>query len=189
MNDDKFIVYVIGSSKAEPIGISYYAVNGKPPSGFISGKDDSFKKMYQIHGKTQYVYLLDGCDMLDNNDDFTKMSTCSKGFIFVYSIRNIEKTIKFIREIHDKIASKRQGPLPCVVISNHTDEDMKLSLQNQEGNNLAKEWKCNFFQVSSKTGKNIDQAIVNLLETIIKPDNEPEKTNEEDGNGGCCSIF
>lgn len=188
MSDEKFIVYIIGSTKAEPIGISYFAINGKTPSGFISGKDESFKKKYQVNGKEQYVYILDGSDMLDNDDDFEKMAKYGKGFIFVYTIRNIEKSIKFIRKIHDKIVSKRGEPIQCSVISNHTDEDMKLSIQEKNGENLAKEWECNFFQVSSKTGKNIDIAIMDLLGKIIKPD-EKQDENITDESGRCCLII
>lgn len=95
------------------------------------------------------------------------------GFILVYDVTN-QKTLEELEQYHNQILRvKDELPFGCAIFGNKSDlEKGKNGVKTEEGKNVAKAYKADFFEGSAKTRKNIDEVFEavtkSLLEKFIK---------------------
>ena len=90
----------------------------------------------------------------------------SHGIILTFSViskksfENIPKWIKQIKEVSNE-------EVPIFLVGNMNDNEEKREITREEGEKLAKEYYINYYECSSKTGKNINLIFDELLYFII----------------------
>ena len=90
----------------------------------------------------------------------------SQGVIIIYDITNLE-SFNIIKTFIEEI--KKNGPpnIKIVLVGNKCDLEDKKQVTEEEGKKLANELGINFFEVSAKTGKNVDEAFTFLVREIV----------------------
>ena len=95
------------------------------------------------------------------------------GTILIYDITNLE-SFKLIREFNKELNENGFSNLKKVLVGNKCDLEDKREVTTEEGKKLAKELGINnFFEVSAKTGKNVEEAYYSLFREILMDYKEP----------------
>ena len=97
----------------------------------------------------------------------------SNGVILIYDITNL-KSFKLIKDFNEEI--KENAPnIKKILVGTKCDLEDKRQVTEEEGKKLANELGINmFFEVSAKTGKNVEEAYYSLFREILMNYNQPE---------------
>ena len=116
-------------------------------------------------------------DIFDNPGNEYSLSSekliinCSDGILLVYDITEkrsfeiIPKFLTFIREL------KQNQNFPIVLIGNKIDLESKRQIQNEIAQNFATQNNIRFFEVSSLTGENVNEAVDFLIKAAYNNSN------------------
>ena len=91
----------------------------------------------------------------------------SDGIILMYDITN-RKSFESISGWMESINDKKGKNCPIVLVGNKSDLSEKRVISKKEGENLANKYKLNFFETSNKTGKNIEESCLKLIDIILE---------------------
>lgn len=84
------------------------------------------------------------------------------------------------------------------MIGNKCDLEAERKISSEDGENLAKQYGCPFFETSAKTRVNVDEAFFALVKEIRKYENAKKDTStpgaqqadaKADSGGGCCVLL
>lgn len=147
--------------------------------------EDTFVKVSKIKGINLTLQILDTA----GTEKFTAMrDLCMKdgeGFLLVYSLAH-KSTFTDLNDIRDQIVRvKDNEDFPLLLIGNKCDLERR-DVTRKEGEELAKIWKCSFFETSAKVNINVREAFEDLVIQILKrrkQDSAPRKKKEK------CFIF
>merc|ERR1711865_173140 len=121
------------------------------------------------------------------------------GIIVVYDITD-ERSFNGVRSWMRNIEEHAYPDLPTLLLGNKCDLKQKRAVKHEEGENLAKEYGSEFFEVSAKDKINVDQAFTRMAKLIKdkRKDEADPHSNKESHNidlnnnvqkkksGGCC---
>ena len=110
------------------------------------------------------------------------------GFLFVYSIVSPD-TVEQVRKLHTDVlrikGSQSQGEsIPMIVVGNKVDLVNERKVPREEGEKIAKEWGCPFFETSAKEGVNVTEAFHELVRRIKRARNPSQQEK-----ASCCVIL
>ena len=114
------------------------------------------------------------------------------GIILTYDVTD-QNSFKNIRNWIKQIEANAQTNVCKVLVGNKCDKPDRV-VTEEDGKNLANEYKMNFFETSAKTNKNINEVFNNLThETLVanqgKSQSQGEQLKKNDGKrgkSGCC---
>lgn len=196
-------IYVVGNSKSQSFAVAHYALFGRAPQGVVMTREEDCKKPFELDGRTVSVYILDAEEALKNDFDTKEVMRKGDGFIFVYTPRDEEKSMNYIREKYDMLLQRKGRKMACCVCANHSDENLGQVHQHMAGEGLAETWGCDFFPISMKTGFNVERALDSVVKLISehremrntetrrkRADMGYKDTSAKKGNdaGGCCNV-
>ena len=121
-----------------------------------------------------------------------------EGFILVYTVtekRSFEELRRF-KEMIDRVRNYESVPL--VIAGNKCDLEHKRQVQTREGDAMAKEFGCPFFETSAALRHNVDEVFYEIVRCIRKKENMDyyaktegkSKTKKESGSKSrllCCT--
>lgn len=205
LEDGPAYIYVVGSGKSQCFAVAHYAIFGKAPQGVVMSREEDCRKPLEVDGATVSVYVLDAGEALKNDFETKEVMRKGDGFIFVYTTRDEEKSINYIREKYQMFADRKGRRMACCVCANHSDENLGQLHGHMAGESVADEWHCDFFPISMKTGQNIERAL-NCVVQLVSENREMKNTetrrkradmgykdpapkkNGNNGEGGCCEV-
>lgn len=89
------------------------------------------------------------------------------GFVLVYSII-CPNSFAEIRNIHAQLLRVKDTDwVPLVIVGNKSDMESHRLVSREQGEQLAKEFNCSFFETSAKTRVNIDDIFCDILKQVI----------------------
>ena len=100
----------------------------------------------------------------------------SDGIILIYDITN-KLTFDSIPEWIESINNIKDKDFPIILVGNKCDLENKREVPTEDGENLAKKYGISFFEVSNKTGNNIQECCQDLIDKIIKRKEQFQKTD------------
>ena len=89
----------------------------------------------------------------------------SQGIILIYdvtSIKTFENVKSWVTQIHEEISDK----VVIYLVGNKIDIEGERKVTTEEGEKLAEELGLPFMETSAKTGKNIDEIFIDVVERI-----------------------
>lgn len=87
------------------------------------------------------------------------------GCLLVYDITNRE-SFESIIQWSEEIKTYCDHEIVVVLVGNKKDIEENRKITYEEGENLAKKLNINFFETSAKTSYNIENAFINIVQTI-----------------------
>lgn len=91
------------------------------------------------------------------------------GYVLVYSVTN-RNSFDIAKIIRDKILNLTgTGSVPIVLVGNKKDLHVDRDVSTQEGEILAKEWGCPFFETSAKEDDHVQTVFSSILKVMENP--------------------
>lgn len=109
-----------------------------------------------------------------------------EGFILVYTItekRSFQEILRF-KEMIDRVRNYEK--VPIVVAANKKDLEHRRQVSTAEGELMAKEFDCPFFETSASLRHNVDETFEEIVRCIRKKENE-DYLAAHGGKGGQAS--
>ena len=89
------------------------------------------------------------------------------GILFVYDITK-EDSFKIIESWFDEVKTKAINTLCGVLIGNKSDLEDEREVSTEDGKKLAHQLELKFIECSAFTGDNVEQAFIDLVESILE---------------------
>ncbi|CAF4891935.1 unnamed protein product [Rotaria sp. Silwood1] len=138
--------------------------------------EDVYKKVVEIDGRQYSLEILDTA----GTEEFSAMRDLyvknSHGFVLVYSITS-RATFNDLDEFYNRIINKKDaeinGQPPLVLVGNKSDLEGERVVPRQDGQELARRWKCTFLETSAKNQSNVKEIFFDLVRQINRGANKP----------------
>jgi len=131
--------------------------------------EDTYRKSVVINSEVIILECLD----IGGQEDYAIMheraSRTGDGFLLVYSVTSRE-SLKSILNFHQLIQVHNKDPkhVPVVMLGNKCDLREEREVSFEEGQQLAGELGCKFYETSAKVGTSVDLAYMDLArQTLI----------------------
>ena len=98
------------------------------------------------------------------------------GIILIYDVTS-RKTYENIKNWVSQIKEEVSEKVTIILVGNKIDDEKNRKVTTEEGENMAKECRLDFFETSAKSGVNIDSTFNELVKKTV------EKYNKIDGKG------
>lgn len=126
------------------------------------------------------------CVICVPQDEFTAMREQymrgGEGFILVYSVtekRSFQEIRRF-KEMIDRVRNYEK--VPIVIAGNKKDLEHKRQVSTEEGEMMAKEFGCPFFETSASLRHNVDETFEEIVRCIRRKEKEDYLASH--GKGG-----
>ena len=174
-------VVCMGSGGVGKSALVFRFVSGTFVEKYDPTIEDFYRKEIDIDGSPEVLEILDTA----GSEQFASMRDLyiknALGFLVVYSIINGQSFID-IQSLRDQIIRvKGSAVQPIILIANKCDLEEYRSVCSRDGQMLASEWGCPFFETSAKKNINIGEAFVELVRQM--------KIIQKQKDGSCCVLL
>lgn len=112
-----------------------------------------------------------------------------EGFVLVYSITSKETFVEVQDLTKLVLRTKDAATFPMVIVGNKKDLEHERKVPSADGENLAKDLKCPFYETSAKTRLNVDECFTSLVREIwADSDDAPSPNGENKKKKGCTLL-
>jgi len=184
--EQEFKLVVMGTGGVGKSALTIRMVRDKFLADYDPTIEDTYRKHIVVDDKTTLLSILDTA----GQDEFKCMRdqwiSDGDGFVLVYSIIS-DTSLKEMKQVYNHIERLKEGKELCVVVcGNKADLDGSRQVTYEDGAALAKEWDCNFYETSAKTGLNSEAPFIELVRTIRKVKN---KKPDPGPKGKLCTLL
>ncbi|WWC87714.1 uncharacterized protein L201_002606 [Kwoniella dendrophila CBS 6074] len=160
---------VMGSGGVGKSAITVRFINGS----YLEWYDPTNRKQFSVDAQPCLLEILDtaGIDQyLTLNDMFIRES---EGFILVFSLcqrdtfEEIIRTYDAIQRIKLPEGNQR---VPIVIVGNKSDLVDEREVDSTEGEKLALEWQCSYYETSARISTNITAVFENIVRQLRRND-------------------
>lgn len=112
-----------------------------------------------------------------------------KGFLIVYAIDNYA-SFNEVQTFKDKISRvKETDRVPIVLVGNKCDMEGERQVSFDQGQTLAQDWGCPFFEASAKAKINNEECFYEVVREIMKIEEEKQKEKGGPNSSGKKRCF
>ena len=165
---DKINIITLGNSSVGKTSLIQRYVDEIFEDTFATiGFNTKFKTKILSNGEKLKVFFYDTSGQEKYNSlSFNYIKNCH-GILLMYDISKKESFLK-IKDWLNNIFEHKDKDFPILLLGNKCDLEEKREVTKEEGDQLAKELKLNFYETSNKDNINIEKAITELIEMIYK---------------------
>ncbi|WRT65534.1 uncharacterized protein IL334_002479 [Kwoniella shivajii] len=174
---------VMGSGGVGKSAITVRFMNGS----YLEWYDPTNRKQLSVDDQPCLLEILDtaGIDQyLTLNDMFIRES---EGFILVFSLCQRDSFDEIIRtrEAIQRIKSPEMNqdvPIPLVIVGNKSDLLDEREIDSTEGEKLALNWNCTYYETSARTASNIVPVFEDIVRQLRRNDLIKKQERDKDPN-------
>ena len=144
-------------------------------------------KTETINNKQYKLFLYDTTGQEKYKSIALNIIKNAQGIILMYDITDRE-SFESIPEWIKSIKDAKGSNFPMILLGNKLDKEDVRVIKEEEGKELADEYKIKFFETSNKTGINIQEAGMALVNEILKINNLENRENTMSNNNTRLSI-
>eukprot|EP00474_Spongospora_subterranea_P008953 CRZ09411.1 hypothetical protein [Spongospora subterranea] len=135
--------------------------------------EDSYRKQVMVDDETALLDILDTAGQEEFSSMQDQWMRDGKGFLLVYNVTSMN-TFDEVSSLYDKILrSKDQEKVPIALCGNKCDLTDERQVQTSEGEELAAQWGCPFFETSAKMKINNEECFFQVVREIRKMEKKP----------------
>ncbi|XP_075262709.1 ras-related protein Rap1-like [Convolutriloba macropyga] len=193
----EYKLVVLGSGGVGKSALTVQFVQGIFVERYDPTIEDSYRKSVDVDGTMYMLEILDTA----GTEQFTAMRDLyvknGEGFLLVYSIVN-QASFNELQDIFDHVRRvKDSHEVAMVLVGNKCDLDSERVVGRDQGNIKAKQFACNFFEVSAKNKINVHEIFYDLVRTINKlsptkftktKNTKKQRKKNTSGGGGCLLL-
>ena len=144
-------------------------------------------KTETINNKQYKLFLYDTTGQEKYKSIALNIIKNAQGIILMYDITD-RKSFESIPEWIKSIKDAKGSNFPMILLGNKLDKEDVRVIKEKEGKELADEYNIKFFETSNKTGTNIQEAGMALVNEILKINNLENRENSMSNNNTRLSI-
>mmetsp|Transcript_5357 Transcript_5357/g.8774 ORF Transcript_5357/g.8774 Transcript_5357/m.8774 type:complete len:194 (+) Transcript_5357:47-628(+) len=186
-NTYKLVVLGAGAVGKSSLTVRY--VTGDFLEEYDPTIEDYYRKLIKVDDKPAYLDILDTAgqeEFSSMQDEFFRQG---KGFLLIYSIISRE-SFEHTKVLVDKIRRAKDDPdekLALILCGNKCDLNIQRKVPKDEGQKLAKEFGCPFFETSAKEKINNAESFEQCVREIRKLEENTGQKKKE--SRGFCNIL
>ena len=138
-------------------------------------------KTETINNKQYKLFLYDTTGQEKYKSIALNIIKNAQGIILMYDITD-RKSFESIPDWIKSIKDAKGSNFPMILLGNKLDKEDVRVIKEKEGKELADEYKIKFFETSNKTGTNIQEAGMALVNEILKINNLENRENSMSNN-------
>lgn len=147
--------------------------------------EDSYRKQVMIDSEGALLDILDTAGQEEFSSMQDQWMREGKGFLLVYTITS-RTTFDEVSSLHEKILrSKDKDHVPMVLVGNKCDLEHERQVKTSEGEELAAQWGCPFFETSAKTKVHHEDCFFEVVREVRRM----EEPKQEGKKRLFCSIL
>ena len=183
--DEKCQLLIIGDSTVGKTSILSRFANGTFNSNYLATVGlDNFTKDETIDDKNVRIKICDTAGQ-ERYKALTKgFFRNAQGIMIVYDVTNqesFENLKNWIQSIKDNMGNDFLERIPIVIIGNKIDSDER-EIKTEDGETFCKQQNYPFFEMSAKTGENVDSTIRFLVKKVIDLNSDNKEGNNDNNN-------
>ena len=183
--DEKCQLLIIGDSTVGKTSILSRFANGTFNSNYLATVGlDNFTKDETIDDKNVRIKIWDTAGQ-ERYKALTKgFFRNAQGIMIVYDVTNqesFENLKNWIQSIKDNMGNDFLERIPIVIIGNKIDSDER-EIKTEDGEAFCKQQNYPFFEMSAKTGENVDSTIRFLVKKVIDLNSDNKEGNNDNNN-------
>ena len=173
---------VLGSGGVGKSALTVRFVAGQFVTKYDPTIEDFYRKEIDVDGSPAVIEILDTA----GTEQFASMRDLyiknGQGFLLVYSIVNQQSFID-VQPFRDQIMRVKGTPyVPMLLIGNKCDLESDRAVSHSDGEKLAHDWGCTFYETSAKSRKNVEVMFLDIVREVIR-------SKSKKGDGGCCTLL
>jgi len=179
----EYKVVMLGSGGVGKSALTVQFVTGQFAERYDPTVEDFYRKEIEVESAPATLEILDTA----GTEQFASMRDLyirnGQGFILVYSIVSVQSflDIKVMRQQICRVKATEQ--VPIILVGNKVDLHER-QVQTSQGQALAKEWGCPFFEASAKAKINVDELFAQAVSEMNYMGRKSPKSDS-----GCCTIL
>lgn len=142
--------------------------------------EDAYQRQAVIDGESGLLDILDTA----GQQEFTAMREqymrSGEGFVIMYSITDRQSFLEAARAKRQIERVRRAEVMPMVLVANKMDLESKREVTTEEGQELAAEFDCPFFETSAALRHCVDDVFHTLIRQIRKKERLSLKLAQKD---------
>ena len=138
-------------------------------------------KTQTINNKQYKLFLYDTTGQEKYKSIALNIIKNAQGIILMYDITD-RKSFESIPDWIKSVKDAKGSNFPMILLGNKLDKEDVRVIKEKEGKELADEYKIKFFETSNKTGTNIQEAGMALVNEILKINNLENRENSMSNN-------
>ena len=170
-NERRINIMILGNSKVGKTCFILRYTDNIFQEVYLSTIGIDFKtKTETVNNKQYKIYLYDTTGQEKYKSIALNIIKNAQGIILMYDITDRE-SFESIPEWIKSIKDAKGSNFPMILLGNKLDKEDVRVIKEEEGKELADEYNINFFETSNKTGINIQEAGMALVNEILKINN------------------
>lgn len=142
--------------------------------------EDAYQRQAVIDGESGLLDILDTA----GQQEFTAMREqymrSGEGFVIMYSITD-RQSFREVSQAKKQIERlRRSEDIPMVLVANKTDLESKREVTTEEGQALAQEFDCPFFETSAALRQFVDDVFHSLIRQIRRKERMGLKSTQKE---------
>ena len=166
--DERIRIMLLGDSNVGKTSILKRYCKNQFSESYISSVGIDFETKYiKVDEKTINLQIWDTAGQERYKVISKNYYNKSDGFIIVYDITNkssFDSIVNWVEDIKELASNDNKN----IILGNKCDLESERKINKEEGDNLAKKYNSQFFEVSAQNGKNIDKSFLCLVQSILK---------------------
>ena len=138
-------------------------------------------KTETINNKQYKLFLYDTTGQEKYKSIALNIIKNAQGIILMYDITD-RKSFESIPDWIKSVKDAKGSNFPMILLGNKLDKEDVRVIKEEEGKELADEYKIKYFETSNKTGTNIQEAGMALVNEILKINNLENRENSMSNN-------
>ena len=187
-NERRINLMILGNSKVGKTCFILRYTDNIFQEVYLSTIGIDFKtKTETVNNKQYKIYLYDTTGQEKYKSIALNIIKNAQGIILMYDITD-RKSFESIPDWIKSVKDAKGSNFPMILLGNKLDKEDVRVIKEKEGKELADEYKIKFFETSNKTGTNIQEAGMALVNEILKINNLENRENLMSNNNTRLSI-
>jgi len=177
----EYKVVVVGAGEVGKTAIILQFVSSHFEEKYDPTVEDLFRKEITVDGSRNLLEIIDTAGM----EQFASMRDLyiqsGEGFLLVYSVA-VKQSFVDVQPLREHIDRVKKGlPSPIILVGNKCDLKEERSVSKEDGERLAHEWGCTFFETSAKTGENVQEVFQAVVQEM-----KGKRSSKHSQKSSCC---